>query len=251
MKSRGTHSRQEPSCLSCPIRALTVYLGGIGGNAGEVLKFRKAWRRVPRKTVFVWENEICDEFFTVHRGWAYCYRVTRDGARQIVQFLLPGDCVSLTALYRNRMYFSVRALTDLSLCVFDSVAMSDYIHAHASLGQRLEEFWLRESFLLSNRLMDLGQRSGPQRVARLVLDLHHRMTARGIAKGRTFEFPLRHQHVAEASGLTAVHVSRIMSALRDRGVIDLDRNMLTIRDSEALSDLAGISSTEATYQTVA
>ncbi|MFX5332309.1 helix-turn-helix domain-containing protein [Acinetobacter baumannii] len=53
-----------------------------------------------------------------------------------------------------------------------------------------------------------------------------------------YPFPLRQQHVADAVGLTPVHVSRVVSAFRDRGIADMSNGLLEVVDRHELERLS-------------
>jgi len=70
-------------------------------------------------------------------------------------------------------------------------------------------------------MVDLGQRLAEERIAGLVLRLRTRFLARGEVQDESFPFPLRQQHIADITGLTSVHVSRVIGHLRKSGLIEI------------------------------
>ena len=86
--------------------------------------------------------------------------------------------------------------------------------------------------------VDLGRRTADERIARLILNLMDRLAKRGMAQDQTMDFPLRQHHVADATGLTPVHVSKVLSGFRRSGVIDYGNRSLTILDVASLQRIA-------------
>jgi CRP-like cAMP-binding protein len=78
--------------------------------------------------------------------------------------------------------------------------------------------------------VDLGRRTADERIARLILYLKERLARRGMAQDNTMEFPLRQHHIADATGLTPVHVSKVLSKFRRDGLIEISNRSLTILD---------------------
>ena len=90
---------------------------------------------------------------------------------------------------------------------------------------------------------DLGQAKG--RIARLALVLHDLLAVRGRVNGGAFPFHLRQEHIADALGLTKVHVSRTLQGLRHEGVLEIDRQTATILIFRGLRELTDYSETPA------
>jgi CRP/FNR family transcriptional regulator, anaerobic regulatory protein len=72
----------------------------------------------------------------------------------------------------------------------------------------------------------------------LILGLQARLAERGMANGQTIHFPLRQHHVADATGLTSVHVSKVLTEFRRRGLIEISDRSLTILDPAGFQRVA-------------
>jgi CRP-like cAMP-binding protein len=77
-------------------------------------------------------------------------------------------------------------------------------------------------------LTSLGQRSAEERIAHLFLHLMQRIAAQSVTREQRYRLPLRQQHIADAVGLTPVHVNRVLGQLRDRGIVELSDGTLQI-----------------------
>lgn len=171
-------------------------------------------------------------------GWAVRFAQTPEGRRQVLSILLPGDVAGGDILLHNEVRVPVQAITPVKYCAFDTddlkaIADRDPNVVWAFMGICFSGHEASEA-----RIVDLGRRNAEQRIARLILDLHERLTARGLATGDTMPFPLRQQTIADALGLTQVHVSRVMTAMRALGVIRLAGGSLTVLDMHGLRDMA-------------
>jgi CRP-like cAMP-binding protein len=84
------------------------------------------------------------------------------------------------------------------------------------------------------RLVDIGRRRAVARIARLVLDIHATLRARGLVAGDTFEFPLRQEDLADALGITTAHANRTLLTLRRLGALDIRQGQARLLDIDAL-----------------
>jgi CRP-like cAMP-binding protein len=87
-------------------------------------------------------------------------------------------------------------------------------------------------------IADLGRRTAAGRIARLMLDIWHRMEASGGLKDGAIEFPLRQTHIADATGLTTVYVSKVINAFRNGKFVAYSDRSLKILDIEKLRQIS-------------
>jgi CRP-like cAMP-binding protein len=202
---------------------------------------RAGQRILPPKRNIYHEKREADEVFTLYDGWAFTYKLLSDGRRQILDFLLPGSFIGLHMLWFNAMPHSVQSLTPVSLCVFDKEKFRDLLKHKPEYEWELLKYSASCQALSDERLSDLGRRTAKERIARLVLDIHDQMAVRGKVNGDVFRFYLRQEHIADALGLTKVHVSRTLQALRHEGLLEISRQTATILDLRGLRDFTGYS----------
>jgi CRP-like cAMP-binding protein len=86
----------------------------------------------------------------------------------------------------------------------------------------------------------LGQYSAEERIAYLLLHLTRRISARSVIREQRYLFPLRQQHIADAVGLTPVHVSRVLSLFRDRGIVGLSDGVLQVFNPHELERIGSL-----------
>ncbi len=198
----------------------------------------------PKRNIYREEMET-DEVFTLYDGWAFTYKLLPDGRRQILDFLLPGSFIGMHVLWFKAMPHSVQSLTSVSLCIFDKEMFRDLLRRKSEYEWELLRYSASCRALSDERLSDLGRRTAKERIARLVLMLHDQLAVRGLVKGGAFPFPLRQEHIADALGLTKVHVSRTLQGLRHEGLLEVERDTATIHDLKGLSEFADYPGREA------
>lgn len=89
-------------------------------------------------------------------------------------------------------------------------------------------------------LTALGQYSAEERIAYLLLHLVRRIAARNVIREQRYPFPLRQQHIADAVGLTPVHVSRVFSLFRERGIVELSDGILQVGNLAELEHIGSL-----------
>lgn len=176
---------------------------------------------------------VCD-------GWAFTFLMLFDGRRQILSFLLPGDIIATTALVRDRLSLSIQALTDLRYCRFSKSELRSLLAAEPKVFDEYASICVAEKEETDQLVTDLGRRTADERIARLMLALMARLDARGLVRDQSFAFPLRQRHIADATGLTPVHVSRVIGSFRNAGLIEITGRSLKILN---LAELRRVSNT--------
>lgn len=206
-------------CADCPVRDLTLYSAARITNSDEIYRLRRGTREVrARQNIYV---EGCElrQVMTLYSGWAFYYRVLPGGTRQIFSFLLPGDTMSLGALVSDALPFSIDALTDCVLCLFDRQELSSYVESDIALVRNAWQQCQNHQITMQQHLMQVGRCPAYERVAFLVMEIADRLAKRNMLRHESFPFPLRHSHVADALGLTHVHVGRVFQELEQDKVL--------------------------------
>lgn len=182
------------------------------------------------------ERSELDTVPVICSGWAAASVTLQTGRRQIVSFLLPGDMVSPTLLFRPQLDCRVESITDVVYRTFDRAQLRSFLFAQGDLFDHFAKAWAEEKSRAERLIVDLGRRAAEERVARLILDLMSRLEERGLIErnARSFEFPLRQHHIADATGLTTVYVSGILTAFRDAGLIEIGGRSLAVVDLDGL-----------------
>ncbi len=175
------------------------------------------------------------QVFLMTDGWAIRYRTLEDGRRQIVNFMLPGDIFDLQVLAGVEADHAVAAITRT---VIQRIDADEFIGMLQKSGPMASAFWwasVQEESILREQIVRVGRRSARERIGHLLLELQRRLQAATGMNGDFLPLPLTRTDLADALGLTPVHVSRTMSALRRAGLIDESRGQVRILDPEKLA----------------
>lgn len=171
-------------------------------------------------------------------GWACRYKALPDGSRQIVSFLIPGDFCDINAHILKQMDHNIGAITRLKVAVITPEAMSKLTSANPRMTEALWWNELVELAVQREWTLNVGQRTAYARLAHILVELYLRLRAVGRTLDGRCDFPATQSDLADATGLTAVHVNRTLQELRRDGLIKLERKQLHILDLDGLIDVS-------------
>ncbi|WP_395676253.1 Crp/Fnr family transcriptional regulator [Inquilinus sp.] len=184
------------------------------------------------------EGDSNPPLYTVASGWALRFKTLQDGRRQILSFILPGDVVGLQAQFFDSAVTSVEAVTDVSLCVVPYQDVAGLSEDRPEIALRFAALTADQKRAMEEQLLSLGQRTAPERVAALVLDLYGRAEARDMVRDGSMPFPLTQQHIADALGISLVHANRTLKQLQRDGLFRIKGRRLQLLDAAALEKAA-------------
>lgn len=168
-------------------------------------------------------------------GLAIRYKITSGGNRQIVAVETPGDFLDLQHLFLKVADHSVEALTPLRVATIDRILLRTLALAHPEIGEALWVEALIEASIMREWLANVGRREGRMRIAHLLCELALREEAIGMARRDTLILPLTQEQIGDITGLTAIHVNRMLKALVADGLIEQSGRQILIRDRERLA----------------
>lgn len=201
--------------------------------------FEEQLRNYRRGAVVIPEQENARELFVVGAGWLHSSVVLGNGSRQITRFHFPGDLVGLPLLAFRDSPETVTAVTDAALYPFGRERIGALIAEHPRLGAVLLAHSIAERVTFADRLALLGRTPARTRVAALLCEIYMRMRRLGIPAGGPIALPLTQEDIGDATGLTAVHVNRMMRVLVEERVIERRAGMIRVLDEARLCAEAG------------
>ncbi|MGE3703524.1 MAG: Crp/Fnr family transcriptional regulator [Hyphomicrobiaceae bacterium] len=179
--------------------------------------------------------------FNLLDGWVAVYTLLEDGRRQIVQFALPGAILGILPSRQGSSTVGAQALTDVAVSVIPAPVLTTHSRSEPEICLRLVRSLARDCNLAFDRLTSIGRRSARERVAHLLLELFTRYRAQW--PGNRIEemtLPLTQEQIGDATGLTFVHVNRVLSAMRKDGIVQFHYRRLRILDPDRLIEVAGV-----------
>jgi CRP-like cAMP-binding protein len=181
------------------------------------------------------EGEPIKQAFILLEGWACRVRILRDGRRQILHFLLPGDLIGMCFQNDPTALTSVMALTDVAMCPAPQPCESE------SLAQLYQSSRAQEEEFLLRQITRVGRLSAQERIIDWLLEIADRLAPVGIGSTDKFPLPVTQETIADALGLTSVHVNRMLQSMWRDGLLRVRNGMVTILDRAACRQLSDYS----------
>jgi CRP-like cAMP-binding protein len=178
-------------------------------------------------------GQPASEFYALHSGWACAVRFLPDGQRQVLDIFLPGQLMGLHEIGLAHAQSELVAITELEACAFPRQALSEVFRRSPKLAEMFFLSLAREQAMLTERIINIGRRPANERLAHFLLE----MQARLDPETPIVDLPMTQCLIGDALGLSAVHVSRTLSNLRDEGLIDTDTGQVLLMNREALVEM--------------
>ncbi len=225
-------------CGACALRTQRQFRRLDSSELAARQALKRGHRIVPAGTLIVHHGERSRFVYTLYSGWALRYRESPRCMRQILEVMLPGDIIGLPSAFDNASCM-VQALTSVSLCVLDAELLLGSIESNGRFALDLFRARMDDERRTDGRLVMLGQMNGEERVGYLLIETYYRLHQRAMADGGACAFPLRRSDIADAVGLSRVHVMRALRKLRSLGLVRLDGTDLFIADLKKLAAHVG------------
>ncbi len=159
-------------------------------------------------------------------GWLGRVQLFSDGRRQILSFLLPGDVIQDARTFQPVAPSTITALSDAVLCPAPAAEDEGLREAYAASAALDEIYLLRQ-------IARLGRMSAYERIQDWLSEIHERLLLAGRAGPESFPMPLTQEMLADALGLTSVHVNRTLQAMRRDGIVEWRGGTVRLRQSAA------------------
>lgn len=191
-------------------------------------------RSVPARVDIVPEGAPPRALVLVLEGWACSYRSIENGKRQIIAFLLPGDLPEPFGILPGFSEYAIAALTPVRFARVSSEAVQAAAKSSPPIETALWWDLLVSGTIEREHIVSLGRRSASERLGHLLCELHLRLDMVELAEGEECDMPLTQAELADALGLSHVHVNRSLQDLRARGLPTLTGRRPILHDLEAL-----------------
>lgn len=194
----------------------------------------KTVREVPARRDLIREGEKPRAVNLILEGWACRYKQLPDGRRQIVHFFIPGDLCDANVFILKEMDHSIGAITRVR---FAEIGPADFEEKMAQSPRITRALWYNElvnASVAREWVANVGQRTAYEGLAHIFCEMFLRLQSVGLTDGDSCDWPLTQTDLADAGGLTAVHVNRTLQELRRAGLIELSGKRLTIIDLRPL-----------------
>lgn len=189
---------------------------------------------VPPQTRLVSQGDEYPSAYVIERGWSFRQRLLKDGRRQVMNFLVPGDAVGFAAAFFSHADHTVITMTEVRYARIDPDRLMQVIATNPRLGATL--FWsaaLEES-VLRERIVSLGQRTAREHMAHLFVELAERVRNGGAGDNDAWLLPVTQILLSDVLGISPVHTNRTIRRLVRDGVIETSSRGIALIDEPGL-----------------
>ena len=174
----------------------------------------------------------------VKKGYAVRYKLLRNGKRQILNVVLPGDIIGIPGSFYQRAVYSVSAITHLTMNVCALDAYVQLCYRRPQFGLALSWIAVQEATTYAEHIIDVGRRIPIERLSHFLLELHARLHVVGLAETASFTLPVSQEVIADVLGLSLPHLNRMMQQLRSKKLITDSERHVEFVDVGAMHALA-------------
>lgn len=215
-------------------------LSPLNDNATAALAAATAKsRKVPARCDLIREGDRPGAVFVILDGWACRYKILPSGSRQVFAFLMPGDSCDLHIGLLAEMDHSIQTIVPSIVAMIDRVEMDAIMDGHRCVAKAIYIGQLIDEGTMRAWITSMGRRTSTERVAHLMCELYLRARNIGLTDNSHLELPLSQLLLADALGMTPVHLNRVLKQLRLAGAMTLKRGSLLITDPAKLVEIAG------------
>lgn len=226
----------EESPLTRKLQAF-VSLSEVELNVLKRLHLRR--RSIAAGGDLVHQGQSNQAAYILAAGWVCSYKIQPDGTRQIVDFQIPGDFLGLRSVLLRTSDHSFEPITDIQAA---EVFAGDLLKAFEDTPRLAAAIlWAasRDEAMVVEHLVGVGRRDADARMAHFLLELGERMTLVGMGSKAGYACPLTQYHLADALGLSSVHVNRVLRRLRELGLVTFREGKVTFDNYDGLLSFSG------------
>ena len=172
-------------------------------------------------------------------GYAYRHKLTADGERQIVSIHIPGDFMDLEGSLLTTADHNVQALTRGEIATIETRYLIALIDSHPHVARAMWIDTLIDASIYREWVVNVGRRPAIQRIGHLLCEVARRLEIAGLGATTGYQFPMTQDQLADAVGLTPVHVNRTLKAMEAAKLIARHKRFIEIPDWERLRTMSG------------
>ena len=195
-------------------------------------------REIPASKTIVRAGVQLTESTLLIEGLVCRYSDLADGQRQIMEIHVTGDFLDLHSFLLKHLEHNVASLTPIRIAIVPHEALRLISEQHPHLTRTLWFSTLLDSAIHREKILSVGRRPAVGRIAHLMCELFLRLQVIGMAGTNRFKLPLTQADLADSTGLTSIHVNRMLKQLRDQGLMTFRGGEVVIHDWGGLQRIA-------------
>ena len=219
------------------LRALEVHTALAEDDRQAVLNLPLTTRHLESSSYILREGDLPDQCAILVTGFAYRQKLTGDGARQIIALHIPGEPLDFQHLFLDVADHSIQMLTRGQVAFVPRKAIQELVHTRPGIANAVVTNILVDSSISREWVLNVGRRDARTRLAHLLCEFALRMEAYGLTGPDGFQLPITQEQLADATGLTTVHINRTLKGLEASGLIARNKRNISFPQWERLRDV--------------
>jgi CRP-like cAMP-binding protein len=195
-------------------------------------------RELKAHQYIVWDGDRPQHACLLLSGFAYRHKMAGNGGRQILSIHMKGDLIDLQNSLLGVADHNVQMMTDGQVAMIPAQAVVDLAFKMPGIGMAMWYETLVEGSIFREWILNVGRRDAFTGIAHLLCEFALRAERAAIGRLGRYELPLTQEQLADAVGLTSVHVNRTLMRLQDEGYIRRSRRVIDVEDWQSLAKVA-------------
>ena len=227
----------EPASRLAPmLRKLRLWAPLSAEDEQALLALPHSFVTIEKQRALITEGDSVTHCWMLISGYCVRYKIVGDGGRQILSIHMKGDLVDLQNALLGIADHGVQALTVCKMAKIPIEAIRELANSRPTINEALWYDTLVDGSIHREWVANVGRRDGPTRIAHLLCEFALKLEAVSLGEQLDYELPMTQDQLADATGMTAVHVNRILQGLERDGLIErITSKSILIGDWKKLS----------------
>jgi CRP-like cAMP-binding protein len=195
-------------------------------------------REVEAHTYLVREGDVPMVSAVLVKGFAYRHKISGNGGRQVVSLHIPGDALDMQHLFLDVADHNVQTLTRATVAIVPRAALREIARDRPAVGHAMFISVAVEASIFREWILNIGRRNARTRIAHILCEFAARLQRRGLGNEQGYELPMTQEQLGDATGLTPVHVNRMLKELEREDFLSRTGRFVSFKDWPRLKDAA-------------
>ena len=210
----------EPDALTPMLRKLRLWAPLSGEDEQTLLNLPRAIVTIGKQRALITEGDAVSHCWVILSGYCVRYKIVGDGGRQILSIHMKGDLVDLQNSLLGIADHGVQTLTECEMAKIPIEAIRLLSDARPTIKDALWYDTLVDGSIHREWVANVGRRDGQTRIAHLLCEFALKLEAVSLGEQLDYELPMTQDQLADATGMTPVHVNRVLQTLARNGLIE-------------------------------
>ena len=228
-----------PHVISCLATKLSTFIRLTASELDCIADLQAEPMHIAAGREILSQGEQGHSAYILQLGWGCSFKLLQNGGRQIITFPIAGDCVGLRSVFLRTSDHAFSAITDVVVSRVEVPRMVQVFTEFPHIGSAILWATSRDEAITVEHLSSIGRRSAIERTAHFFLELRERLLLVKLGTETEFACPLNQYELADALGLSAIHINRVLRELREMNLLTFQDHTVTIHDGAGLKKLAG------------